>query len=95
VATLATARRDEQLVTLPSGQTKVHKYLGNRVARHIVGQPRSTIDFRHLVATGKIVSVNLNASARTWPRSSAARSSTWPRPPFRLRRSCLRQRASP
>ena len=31
-------------------QTKVHKYLGSRVARQIVGQPRSTIDFRQLVA---------------------------------------------
>ena len=31
-------------------QTKVHKYLGSKVARQIVGQPRSTIDFRRLIA---------------------------------------------
>ena len=31
------------------------------MARHIVGQPRSTIDFRRLVADGRIVIVNLNA----------------------------------
>src|SRR6266542_1891200 len=50
-----------QLEIINPVQTKVHKYLGSRVARHIVGQPRSTIDFRGLVATGKIVIVNLNA----------------------------------
>jgi hypothetical protein len=42
-------------------QTKVHKYLGNTVARQIVGQPRSTVDFRQLVASHKIVLINLNA----------------------------------
>jgi len=42
-------------------QTKVHKYLGSQVARQIVGQPRSTVDFRQLVADGKLVIVNLNA----------------------------------
>jgi len=42
-------------------QTKVHKYLGSRVAREIVGQPRSTIDFRRLVAEHKLVLINLNA----------------------------------
>jgi hypothetical protein len=41
-------------------QTKVHKYLGSRVARQIVGQPRSTIDFRRL-AEHKLVLINLNA----------------------------------
>jgi hypothetical protein len=41
--------------------TKVHKYLGSRVARRIVGQPRSTVDFRELLATRKIVIVNLSA----------------------------------
>jgi hypothetical protein len=42
-------------------QTKVHKYLGSLIARQIVGQPRSTIDFRQLLAERKIVIVNLNA----------------------------------
>ena len=42
-------------------QTKVHKYLGSLVARQIVGQPRSTVDFRQLVAERKIVLINLNA----------------------------------
>jgi hypothetical protein len=42
-------------------QTKVHKYLGSLVARQIVGQPKSTIDFRQLVAERKIVLINLNA----------------------------------
>lgn len=42
-------------------QTKVHKYLGNLVARQIVGQPRSTVDFRQLVAEHRIVLINLNA----------------------------------
>jgi len=42
-------------------QTKVHKYLGNLIARQIVGQPRSTIDFRRLVAEHRIVLINLNA----------------------------------
>ena len=42
-------------------QTKVHKYLGSLVARQIVGQPRSTVDFRQLVAEHKLVIVNLNA----------------------------------
>jgi hypothetical protein len=41
--------------------TKVHKYLGSRVARRIVGQPRSTVDLRELIAARKIVLVNLNA----------------------------------
>jgi hypothetical protein len=42
-------------------QTKVHKYLGNLVARQIVGQPKSTIDFRRLIERHQIVLVNLNA----------------------------------
>ena len=42
-------------------QTKVHRYLGSLVARQIVGQPRSTIDCRQLVAERKIVLINLNA----------------------------------
>jgi hypothetical protein len=42
-------------------QTKVHRYLGSLVARQIVGQPRSTIDFRQLIAEHKIVLINLNA----------------------------------
>src|SRR5207253_9316201 len=42
-------------------QTKVHRYLGSLVARQIVGQPRSTIDFRQFVAERKIVLINLNA----------------------------------
>jgi hypothetical protein len=42
-------------------QTKVHRYLGSLVARQIVGQPRSTVDFRQLVAEGRIVLINLNA----------------------------------
>src|SRR5205814_8813581 len=42
-------------------QTKVHRYLGSLVARQIVGQPRSTIDFRQLIAERKIVLINLNA----------------------------------
>jgi hypothetical protein len=50
-----------QLEIINPVQTKVHKYLGSRVARHIVGQPRSTIDFRQLVAAGRLVIVNLNA----------------------------------
>ncbi|MBV9354312.1 MAG: hypothetical protein JO023_02175, partial [Chloroflexi bacterium] len=41
-------------------QTKVHKYLASRAARQIVGQPASTIDFRQLIAAGKIVLVNLS-----------------------------------
>jgi hypothetical protein len=41
-------------------QTKVHKYLASRVARQIVGQPVSTIDFRQLIAAGRIVIVNLS-----------------------------------
>ncbi|MDQ6670320.1 MAG: hypothetical protein M3069_06145 [Chloroflexota bacterium] len=53
--------RRYQLEIINPVQTKVHKYLGSRVARQIVGQPRSTIDFRELVATGKLVIVNLNA----------------------------------
>jgi hypothetical protein len=50
-----------QLEIINPVQTKVHKYLGSRVARQIVGQPRSTIDFRQLVADGKLVIINLNA----------------------------------
>jgi hypothetical protein len=42
-------------------QTKVHKYAGSKVARGIVGQPRSTIDFRELIAQDRIVIINLNA----------------------------------
>jgi hypothetical protein len=42
-------------------QTKVHKYAGSKVARAIVGQPRSTIDFRELIAHDKIVLINLHA----------------------------------
>jgi hypothetical protein len=42
-------------------QTKVHKYLGNLVARQIVGQPRSTVDFRDLIRRHQIVLINLNA----------------------------------
>ena len=53
--------RRYQLEIINPVQTKVHKYLGSRVARQIVGQPRSTIDFRQLVAAGRIVIVNLNA----------------------------------
>ncbi|MBV9603220.1 MAG: type IV secretory system conjugative DNA transfer family protein [Chloroflexi bacterium] len=53
--------RRYQLEIINPVQTKVHKYLGSRVARHIVGQPRSTIDFRELVGTGKIIIINLNA----------------------------------
>jgi hypothetical protein len=53
--------RRYQLEIINPVQTKVHKYLGSRVARNIVGQPHSTIDFRQLLAAGKIVIVNLNA----------------------------------
>src|SRR4030095_4423593 len=42
-------------------RTKVNKYLGSHAARQLVGQPRSTIDFRALLAEGKVVIVNLNA----------------------------------
>jgi hypothetical protein len=42
-------------------QTKVHKYLGNQVAHQIVGQPRSTVDFRQLIERHQIVLANLNA----------------------------------
>jgi hypothetical protein len=42
-------------------QTKVHKYVGSKVARAIVGQPRSTVDFRELIARDKIVIINLRA----------------------------------
>jgi hypothetical protein len=42
-------------------QTKVHKYAGSKVARAIVGQPRSTIDFRELIARDRIVIINLHA----------------------------------
>jgi hypothetical protein len=42
-------------------QTKVHRYAGSKVARAIVGQPRSTIDFRDLIAGDKIVIINLRA----------------------------------
>lgn len=42
-------------------QTKVHKYAGSKVARAIVGQPRSTIDFREFIAGDKIVIINLRA----------------------------------
>lgn len=42
-------------------QTKVHKYAGSKVARGIVGQPRSTIDFRELIARDRIVLINLHA----------------------------------
>jgi len=42
-------------------QTKVHKYAGSKVARAIVGQPRSTIDFREFIARDKIVLINLHA----------------------------------
>ena len=44
------SNRGYQLEIINPVQTKVHKYLGSRVARQIVGQPRSTIDFRQLVA---------------------------------------------
>jgi hypothetical protein len=36
-------------------QTKAHRYAGSKVARAIVGQPRSTIDFRDFIAGDKIV----------------------------------------
>src|SRR6202163_1401805 len=39
----------------------MHKYAGSKVARFIVGQPRSTIDFRALIAQDKIVLINLHA----------------------------------
>jgi Type IV secretion-system coupling protein DNA-binding domain len=42
-------------------QTKVHKYAGSKIARAIVGQPRSTIDFRELIAQDRIVVINLHA----------------------------------
>jgi len=42
-------------------QTKVHKYAGSKVARAIVGQPRSTVDVRELIARDSIVLINLNA----------------------------------
>jgi hypothetical protein len=42
-------------------QTKVHKYAGSKVARAIVGQPRSTVDFREFIAQGRIVIINLRA----------------------------------
>jgi hypothetical protein len=42
-------------------QTKVHRYLGSKVARRIVGQPCSTVDFQKFVAEKKMVLVNLNA----------------------------------
>jgi hypothetical protein len=42
-------------------QTKVHRYAGSKVARAIVGQPRSTIDFRDFIAGDKIVIINLRA----------------------------------
>jgi hypothetical protein len=42
-------------------ETKVHKYAGSKVARSIVGQPRSTIDFRELIARDRIVLINLHA----------------------------------
>ena len=53
--------RRYQLEIINPVQTKVHRYLGSRVARQIVGQPRSTIDFRQFIASGKVVIVNLNA----------------------------------
>src|SRR5207247_1271999 len=42
-------------------RTKVNKYLGSHAARQLVGQPRSTIDFRALIRDGKLIIVNLNA----------------------------------
>ncbi len=42
-------------------QTKVHKYAGSKVARAIVGQPRSTVDFREFIARERIVIINLQA----------------------------------
>jgi hypothetical protein len=42
-------------------QTKVHKYAGSKVAQAIVGQPRSTVDFREFIARDRIVIVNLQA----------------------------------
>ncbi len=42
-------------------QTKVHKFAGSKVARAIVGQPRSTIDFRELITRDAIVIINLHA----------------------------------
>jgi hypothetical protein len=42
-------------------QTKVHRYAGSKVARAIVGQSRSTIDFRDFIASDKIVIINLRA----------------------------------
>jgi hypothetical protein len=42
-------------------QTKVHKYVGGKVARAVVGQPQSTIDFREFIAQRKIVIINLRA----------------------------------
>ena len=53
--------RRYQLEIINPVQTKVHKYAGSLVARQIVGQPRSTVDFRQLIAAGKIVIVNLHA----------------------------------
>jgi hypothetical protein len=55
--------------------TKIHRYQGYRSACQIVGQPRSTIDFRQLVSDGKLVIVNLNASpsVKTWWRLLAGR----------------------
>lgn len=40
---------------------QVHKYAGSKVARAIVGQPRSTVDFRELIARDRIVIINLHA----------------------------------
>ena len=47
-------------------QTKVHKCLGNLVARQIVGQPRSTVDFRQLVAGNKWQSIAVGDQAAAW-----------------------------
>lgn len=39
--------------------SKLNQFVGNALLRPIIGQPRSTIDFRHFMDQGKIVLMNL------------------------------------
>jgi hypothetical protein len=73
-------------------QTKVHKYAGSKVARAIVGQARSTIDFRELIAgTGSFsLTCTRSTSSKTLLRWLAGRCSTSQRARCRRSHRCRR-----
>jgi hypothetical protein len=54
------SRPREQIDLVSSSLNKIGRFLVNPVIRHIVGQPRSTVNFRQMMDEGKILLVNLS-----------------------------------